>query len=457
MSVTEDQKESEFFKILSSNWWTNPQMTLLQNYCKLLGPYISKTIQETFSNKSLSSLRVLEVGCGGGYLSELLSRAGYNLVAIDINEDLIEVAKSHAESDSSLPKINYLVDSIENHCRENYQQYDVVVSNFVLEHVADHDYFIKCCSDCIKPGGLLFMSALAKTFLCWLNLILISEYIVGVIPKGTHHYNKCIKASDTERIMRLPCGRILRMSLSVERSTIDKEEYELFKSVSSTWWTSPQLKVLHNICKLLGPYIIETIQKTYSDKPLGSLRILEVGCGGGFLSEILCRSGCNLVAIDINQDLINVAKTHAESDLNLPKINYLLDSIENHCKENYQQYDVVISNFVLEHVTDHDYFIKCCSDCIKPGGLLLMSALAKTFLCWLSLIVIAENITKCIPKGGHNYDKCINSSDTECIMKLHNLKIESTRGIFINPFNSSASFTSTTAMTYIVCAKRCLD
>ncbi|KAF5276760.1 hypothetical protein FQR65_LT16210 [Abscondita terminalis] len=207
------------------------------------------------------------------------------------------------------------------------------------------------------------------------------------------------------------------MSSTANKSTVDKEECEYFNSISSTWWENPKLAMLRKLCELFSPYICSIIQETFPEKPLGSLRILEVGCGGGFLSEELARAGCNLVAIDVAEDLLEIAKTHSKSDPNLPKITFLLDSVENHCKENHQQYDVVISNFVLEHVADHDYFIKCCSDCLKPRGLLFISALPRNLISRFVLIFMGENILKVFPKGSHNYKKFIDASDAERIIR----------------------------------------
>ncbi|KAF5276761.1 hypothetical protein FQR65_LT16211 [Abscondita terminalis] len=245
-----------------------------------------------------------------------------------------------------------------------------------------------------------------------------------------------------------------RIIQNTEQNTIDEDELKYFNSISSIWWNNSALSSLRNICGLFTPYMCSIIQETFPDKSLNSLRILEVGCGGGFLSEELARAGCDLVAIDVTENLLEIAKNHSKSDPTLPKITYLLDSIENHCKENYQQYDVVISNFVLEHVTDHDYFIKCCSDCVKPNGLLFMSGLSKTMISRFLLIFLAENILGMIPKGMHHYEKCINALDVENIMKSYNFKIKETRGLITNPFTNSAYFFPSTILSYIICAAR---
>ncbi|KAK4883838.1 hypothetical protein RN001_000109 [Aquatica leii] len=226
------------------------------------------------------------------------------------------------------------------------------------------------------------------------------------------------------------------------------------QSLSSDWWNNPKLKILHNVCNLFAPYICDNIKEKYPDKPLQSLRILEVGCGGGFLTEGLARAGCNLVAIDINEDAIEIAKAHSENDPTVPKIKYLVEMVEEHCKKNPQKYDVVISNFVLEHVADHDYFIKCCSDCVKPGGLLFMSAMAKTFLGWLGAILILEYVLRVLPAGIHHYDQCIAASDAQRIMESHGLMVRDTKGVFYNLLTKNVFYFPTNTFAYIIFAER---
>ncbi|KAF5276759.1 hypothetical protein FQR65_LT16209 [Abscondita terminalis] len=247
------------------------------------------------------------------------------------------------------------------------------------------------------------------------------------------------------------------MSSTIKKSTVSEEECEYFNSISSIWWNNPKLFCLQKLCELFSPYMCSIIKETFPDKPLSSLRVLEVGCGGGFLSEALARAGCNLVAIDVVEELLDIAKSHSKSNPSVPKITYLLESIEDHCNKNYQEYDVVISNFVLEHVADHHYFIKCCSNCVKPKGLLFMSALPKTLICRFMGIFMAEKILRVIPKGMHDYEKCIKASDAERIIRSNNFEIKRTRGAICNPFTYSAYFFPSTKLYYIICANELYD
>ncbi|KAF5273934.1 hypothetical protein FQA39_LY01049 [Lamprigera yunnana] len=210
MSTTVDPEEATFYNRLSDVWWTDPKLEVLKNIAYTIVPYIcSQTISTGIANNSsengsgsLRDLEVLEVGCGGGFLSEHLARTGCNLTSIDVAVDLLYVAKQHATNDPTLPAIQYLNEAIEDHCKKNYQKYDIVASNFVLEHVNEPDYFIKCCSQCVKPTGSLFISTIAKTFWAWFIIIFLSEYLFRIIPIGSHFMNKFINATTTEGFIK---------------------------------------------------------------------------------------------------------------------------------------------------------------------------------------------------------------------------------------------------------------
>ncbi|KAF5282450.1 hypothetical protein FQA39_LY17565 [Lamprigera yunnana] len=242
---------------------------------------------------------------------------------------------------------------------------------------------------------------------------------------------------------------------SEPKTTIDPKENAFFNSLSDVWWDEAELKFLIDVNNLFMPYIREQIISTGITKlnqkdPLVGLNILEVGCGGGFLSEQLIRTGCTLTAIDISDDLIHIAKARAKDDPILFKINYLTEAIEDHCKNNAQTYDVVISSFVLEHVDDHKYFVKCCADCVKPTGSLFMSAVADTFWAWLNVVFFSEVIFKTLPKGIHDREKFISASAAEEMIKSHEFDILRTRGLVNNPITQRNYWVPTTAVLYLI-------
>ncbi|KAF5282453.1 hypothetical protein FQA39_LY17568 [Lamprigera yunnana] len=241
---------------------------------------------------------------------------------------------------------------------------------------------------------------------------------------------------------------------SASKSTIDPKENAFFNNLNDVWWSLPELKVLINVNNLLMPYIQDQIISTGITKlnqkaPLEGLNILEVGCGGGILSEQLIRRGCTLTSIDISHDLIELAKARAKVDSILSKINYLTEAIEDHCKNNSQAYDVVISSFVLEHVDDHEYFIKCCTECVKPTGSVIMSAVADSFWGWLFVIFLSEVVFKTLLTGMHHREKLITASTAEEMIKSNGFDIVRTRGLINNPITQSTYWIPTTAVLFI--------
>lgn len=130
-----------------------------------------------------------------------MARTGCSVVGIDVNADLIEVAKEHAKLDTSLSNLTYILEDVEDHCNNNPQKYDAIVSNFVLEHINEVELFLTSCMACLKPGGSIFVSTLGQTWLGWLAGIILPEYILGKIPRGAHDWKKFVAIEDTEKML----------------------------------------------------------------------------------------------------------------------------------------------------------------------------------------------------------------------------------------------------------------
>ncbi|KAF5298297.1 hypothetical protein FQR65_LT09808 [Abscondita terminalis] len=207
------------------------------------------------------------------------------------------------------------------------------------------------------------------------------------------------------------------------RETVATTEKRAFQDPIIDWWHDPSLHILRKVDASVKNYIFRQIisgstgkNDVNIDKPLKGLKVLDVGCGAGFLSEDLARAGCNLTGIDPKISLLEVAKNHAYSDSTLPAITYLAETVEEHCKNHEGEYDVVVANFVLQHVPDQKYFIECCSKCVKPGGTIFMSAIAKTYLAWFIQIFLLEYVLRELPRGLHHLEKFINPSVAEDFM-----------------------------------------
>ncbi|MBF0371492.1 MAG: bifunctional 2-polyprenyl-6-hydroxyphenol methylase/3-demethylubiquinol 3-O-methyltransferase UbiG, partial [Magnetococcales bacterium] len=148
----------------------------------------------------LSGLNILDIGCGGGILSESLAEEGANVVAIDRSEKIIGVAKTHQQESGS--SVDYRVQSAKDLTAEAPGSFDAVVAMEVLEHVADVPTFLGECAQLVKPGGHFFFATLNRTPKSWLFAIVGAEYILGWLPRGTHEYHKFIRPSDLRRDLR---------------------------------------------------------------------------------------------------------------------------------------------------------------------------------------------------------------------------------------------------------------
>ncbi|KAK0163291.1 hypothetical protein PV327_006989 [Microctonus hyperodae] len=207
-SKTVDDSDVEHHSKLSESWWSlSGGVYALHTFNPLRIQFVRDGLANVghkavnFS-MPLQGLKVLDVGCGGGIFSEPLARIGANVTGIDPSTKLIEIAKEHAILDKTLSdRLNYLNTSIEEHLITHEGYYDVVVASEILEHVSDQDLFLKSCVDILKPGGSLFVTTINRTFLSFLGLIIAAEYILKVVPLGTHEWNKFISPTQTSSIL----------------------------------------------------------------------------------------------------------------------------------------------------------------------------------------------------------------------------------------------------------------
>lgn len=154
------------------------------------------------SPEPLSGMKILEVGCGGGIFAEPLARIGAKVTGVDASRDLIETARLHASKDQCLEsRLEYINDTIENHAMCNKESYDAVVASEVLEHVTQKDLFVSSLTATLKPGGSVFITTLNKTFPAWAGGIIAAEYILRLLPIGTHDWNKFISPNETQCLL----------------------------------------------------------------------------------------------------------------------------------------------------------------------------------------------------------------------------------------------------------------
>tara|TARA_B100000989_G_scaffold130893_1_gene97187 strand:- start:1790 stop:2518 length:729 start_codon:yes stop_codon:yes gene_type:complete len=233
-------------------------------------------------------------------------------------------------------------------------------------------------------------------------------------------------------------------------NTINKKEIEKFSKIAEEWW-DPQgkFKPLHKFNPIRISYIKENIIKSLNlkdmKKPLNKVSILDVGCGGGLLSEPMNKLGADVVGIDASEKNIQVAKLHAKKS-NL-KINYLCASPENFTKK--MKFDVVLNMEIVEHVEDIDFFLKSCSKLLKKGGIMFVATLNKTLKSYLFAIVGAEYVLRWLPIGTHEWEKFVKPQDLIKILEKYKLKLDSLDGMKLNIIKDQWSISTDKSVNYI--------
>lgn len=184
-------REIEKFNQFSTDWWDKTgRMKSLHDINPLRLAYIMK-------KTGLKGKRVLDVGCGGGILTESIARQGAVTSGIDASADMIAVARSHAEQ--SRLDIRYLHTDIEHLARSGEKGFDVILCMELLEHVPDYESVILACKKVLNPGGMILFATINRNPLAFLLIVLCAEYILGLLPKGTHEYGSLIKPGELLR------------------------------------------------------------------------------------------------------------------------------------------------------------------------------------------------------------------------------------------------------------------
>jgi 2-polyprenyl-6-hydroxyphenyl methylase / 3-demethylubiquinone-9 3-methyltransferase len=194
-SVNIDPKEVAFYEKLADTWWdlNGPFWPLHKLNALRIEWILTQLKTKNHKQQPLAGLKVLDIGCGGGILSESLAKLGAIVIAIDVVEKNIGVAKAHAKQNEL--QIDYQLTSVEQMVESN-QQFDLVFNMEVVEHVADVSSFIRSCNALVKPHGTQFIASINRNWLAFFIAIFGAEYVTGLLPKGTHHYNKLVKPAE---------------------------------------------------------------------------------------------------------------------------------------------------------------------------------------------------------------------------------------------------------------------
>jgi len=238
-------------------------------------------------------------------------------------------------------------------------------------------------------------------------------------------------------------------------NSINKKEIEKFSKIAEEWWNpNGKFKPLHNFNPIRIKYIKENIIKDFkiksSKKPLNKINLLDIGCGGGLLSEPMCRLGANVVGIDASSKNIEVAKFHAKKSR--LKINYKVASPEK-LKTNIK-FDIILNMEIVEHVENVDFFIKESTKLLKKNGIMFVATLNKTLKSYAFAIIGAEYILKWLPIGTHDWEKFIQPNDLIRISAKNSLSLKKLDGMKFNILDNSWKISEDTSINYIVKLKK---
>ena len=233
-------------------------------------------------------------------------------------------------------------------------------------------------------------------------------------------------------------------------NTINKKEIEKFSKMASEWW-DPQgkFKPLHKFnpirIKYIKDCIIEHFNINKKEQPLKNLEILDIGCGGGLLSEPISRMGAKVTGIDASIKNIHIAKFHSKK--NKLKINYVCSSPEK--LEVKKKFDVVLNMEIVEHVENVDYFIQQSSKFLKKNGLMFIATINKTLKSYLFAIIGAEYVLRWLPIGTHDWEKFVEPKKLIKFAEKNNLSLIKIDGVKFNPIVNEWRISKDKSINYI--------
>ena len=236
----------------------------------------------------------------------------------------------------------------------------------------------------------------------------------------------------------------------MNRTTINKQEVNKFSKIADEWWdTEGKFKPLHRFNPVRIEYIKSNLQQHFKInnklKPLNNLEILDIGCGGGLLSEPIARLGAKVVGIDASEKNIKIAKSHLKkSKLNIDYINSSPEDFKTKKK-----FDVILNMEIVEHVDDLDLFIKKSSSFLKKNGVMFVATINRTLKSYIFAIVGAEYILKWLPIGTHEWEKFVTPDSLIKIALKNSLILKKIDGVSFNPLKNKWGMSKDNSVNYI--------
>lgn len=258
-----------------------------------------------------------------------------------------------------------------------------------------------------------------------------------------------------------PYGEYFARGMATQ-SSVDQADVDNFANFTEKdWWDeNGSMKALHSMNAIRLPWIRDAVRNnskkvSTNGLPLSTVSILDVGCGGGILSEPLARLGARVTGIDATEANLTVARRHAQRDLKLSKfLDYKAGQLEDLADGFKEKFDVVIASEILEHVNHPDAFVRSCVQSTAIGGSLFFTTLNRTALSRLLGIWAAERVLKVVPEGIHDWNKFVPPADLEILLVKNGCQVRMLSGLCYNPFTNRWRWIADTSVNYALSALR---
>ncbi len=239
-------------------------------------------------------------------------------------------------------------------------------------------------------------------------------------------------------------------------TSVDQDEVDYFERLAERWWdTQGPFWPLHRLNAFRVDYLLRRTASEFGRdpdgaQPLKGLRVLDIGCGGGILSESVARLGAQVVGADVTEKNLRVARLHAQGCA-LP-IEYCLATAEDLARTG-ETYDLVLNMEVVEHVDRRPLFLSACARLVRPGGLMCVSTINRTWAAALIAIFGAEYVLRWLPRGTHRYRKLVRPREVLAGLGT-GFRVLDRTGVRVNPFTRTFSYTKWLGVNYMILVRR---
>ncbi len=245
-------------------------------------------------------------------------------------------------------------------------------------------------------------------------------------------------------------------------NSIDPEEVKKFSAMAAEWWDPHgKFRPLHQFNPVRLKYIRDIVTEHFAAnndakdttrQPFKGLTFLDIGCGGGLLSEPMCRLGATMVSVDASEANVKTAKLHAREQGLV--IDYRHGAAENLVHDHQSAFDVILNMEVIEHTSNPAQFLQSCATLLRPGGLMIIATINRTPKARLLALTMAERLLKWLPVGTHDYDKLVQPQEISMPLEAVGMQISGPQGVSYNPLAGTWRLSRDSAVNYMMVAKK---